>query len=529
MTAMVADMPAVDGQVAWTRMMDQLRGLPADHANSICAVLTALRQELEVHARGAPCSRPASVLGEHPTASQAQSRDRSSASHSGSPAGRLSPDGMRTTSIPHQLKRLPVDRLRAVCKALTVLREAGLSVISDLEALEERVTLSLAEQPQSGDIVPVWVSSAVETEKASSLRSSSPIAGLAVMGSQSPVEVHELAMRLSLNNERERVAAARKLGCFGEAAVEALPNLRAALEDPEEEVRCSAAGALVTIGPVAVPELRLALLNGSRQARFYAASALGSIGAPGVAMASELLDSEDEDVRYRAAQSLALMGAAASPAVPYLKRVLNDRDEDVRMKVAEALGQIGAAAAPSLAEEFNSDDAQLRYYACWALGQIGISAVPHLRAGLRHERHDVRCNSATALGNIGRPAVAAVPDLLAALEDPDPELHERVEQALSKVGESAVCSLTSGLGHDKGFVRKRTVQALGEIGKPASPSLSMALEHDDAQVRHYAGWALGGSPRARIRASNRILPHSILPGEQLTVVPPPAPPMTAVR
>lgn len=91
----------------------------------------------------------------------------------------------------------------------------------------------------------------------------------------------------------------------------------------------------------------------------------------------------------------------------------------------------------------NSSDPSAQYYAAWWLGRHRSShpdTVPLLQAALRQRRprdpgagveeNAVARNAARALGKLGSGAEAALPDLLATLDDPDHGLREAAARAL---------------------------------------------------------------------------------------------------
>ncbi|WP_411871333.1 HEAT repeat domain-containing protein [Vulcanococcus limneticus] len=93
-----------------------------------------------------------------------------------------------------------------------------------------------------------------------------------------------------------------------------------------------------------------------------------------------------------------------------------------------------------------SDDPSAQYYGAWWLGRNRSrhpEAVPLLREALRQRRprdpgagveeNAVARNAARALGKLGDSAVAAIPDLLAALEDEDHGLREAAARALGEL------------------------------------------------------------------------------------------------
>jgi phycocyanobilin lyase alpha subunit len=93
-----------------------------------------------------------------------------------------------------------------------------------------------------------------------------------------------------------------------------------------------------------------------------------------------------------------------------------------------------------------SDDPSAQYYAAWWLGRNRSShpdAVPLLQEALRLRRprdpgagveeNAVARNAARALGKLGAPAQAAIPDLLATLQDDDHGLREAAARALGEL------------------------------------------------------------------------------------------------
>jgi phycocyanobilin lyase subunit alpha len=93
-----------------------------------------------------------------------------------------------------------------------------------------------------------------------------------------------------------------------------------------------------------------------------------------------------------------------------------------------------------------SDDPSAQYYAAWWLGRNRSrhpEAVPLLQEALRLRRprdigagveeNAVARNAARALGKLGAPAAAAIPDLLATLEDDDHGLREAAARALGEL------------------------------------------------------------------------------------------------
>ena len=119
----------------------------------------------------------------------------------------------------------------------------------------------------------------------------------------------------------DRPEVIRALGAFGGDARPAIPQLAAALNDSDRQVRSAAAWALSQIGPT---------------------------GAAAVPALGKALSDTDPQVRILAGLALKAMGPAAAPAVPELIRALNDPVDYVRASAAGALGSMGPGAHASI-------------------------------------------------------------------------------------------------------------------------------------------------------------------------------------
>jgi HEAT repeat protein len=196
------------------------------------------------------------------------------------------------------------------------------------------------------------------------------------------------------------------------------------------------------LGEGAVPPLERALKSESRILRERAAEAL-YIVARGPRCEAELaglikrLGDKDPWERLSAAHSLSLYEKAALPARPALERALSDPNRGVRKQAALALA---------------------------GLGPDGKAAIPTLLAMLNDKKAllDRMC-AAISLGHIGPAAAEAVPPLVGLLEEPSEGLREVAALALARIGPAA---------------------------KPALPALRKALKDDDPDVRINAALAL---------------------------------------
>ena len=238
------------------------------------------------------------------------------------------------------------------------------------------------------------------------------------------------------------------------------------------------------------------------------------------------LSSRDPEVRYQAATCL---GDAREPAaIGPLAALLSDPESGVRWKAAEALGKLGPPAVGPLTESLKNGNIDVRWMAAVALGDIADpAAIPPLVAALNDEDTYVRSRAALALAAIGKPAEEmliatlstgcervrwgaalalgriggddAVGALIGLFSDPDDDVRRRAVSALGDAGEAAIPALLEAIQTGGPYVREGVTAALSRIGRPAISALASALCTDnDPRVRLGATLALGriGGPAA---------------------------------
>jgi HEAT repeat protein len=225
-----------------------------------------------------------------------------------------------------------------------------------------------------------------------------------------------------------------------------------------------------------------------------------------------------DDVRTGAIQALGRMGGKAKRAVPDLVKLLDDPAErkDANPYVnryyyaIQALGQIGPdarEAVPSLVRARGVSQAHALAVDA-ALKTILPSpdsapparkAVEGLLRDLKDKDEGVRLHAAKSLGQMGAGAKAALPALLAAAKDPDPDVRRVAERAAETVrealgqGKDDVARLVEELRDRDEAVRLKAAKVLGRLGvaaKSAVPALSDATKDPDDDVRRVAKDAL---------------------------------------
>ena len=165
-----------------------------------------------------------------------------------------------------------------------------------------------------------------------------------------PMEVRRnLAQGLLEPDEGQRYFAVSALCEYDhcDQALQAVPWLIQALEDPSDMVKQGAAEVLGKLGhqaaPAAVPLTRM-LRDDNHHVRWEAALALANINPGAVELVMpvllEALQQHHRIFRCKAAAGLGNLGSAARRAVPQLIRAAQDREDIVRYAAANALREI---------------------------------------------------------------------------------------------------------------------------------------------------------------------------------------------
>lgn len=280
-----------------------------------------------------------------------------------------------------------------------------------------------------------------------------------------------------------RSEALLALACIGEPSAPALPAMIAALSDPSADVRRAAASAIENSGVVSeetVAALSSALGDENSHTRLVTVWALSTAsgerhvethGRAAVSALAGCPDDEDALVRQTALRRIAGFGTHAATAVPAMAAALADPEADVRRGAVEALGKLGptaVAAVPALVAAMREPQAAAecsgalpaitgepeRYvdplldavwnadvvslgYAILAFGEVGggaRAAVPDLVALLEEQRVRnlipfLHIALLKGIGDIGPEARSAIPELQA---NADPSVaHLKVERAIT--------------------------------------------------------------------------------------------------
>jgi HEAT repeat protein len=253
-------------------------------------------------------------------------------------------------------------------------------------------------------------------------------------------DVAKLAAQLSSANATDQKAAADALADLGAAGRSAVPQLLAALESKDAELRWRAARALGMVGdPKSLDALRKHAADADAGVRAQSIFALGRFRADDqaslTAVIARLTDPEPA-VRRATVTALRMIKADRSKVIPLVVKVLEDADPSVVLPALHALAEGGPEVVPALTEALENKEA--RYWACVVLSAMGPAAkgaAPALAKAATDERPEVRSQALLALAEIGPEAKSAGPAAAKALDDPFLSVRYAAAFALGRIGD----------------------------------------------------------------------------------------------
>lgn len=281
-----------------------------------------------------------------------------------------------------------------------------------------------------------------------------------------------------------RSEAARQLGSCKEKAAPAAAELYQALVDGRESGFCNVYVycAVRDVGDPMLPFLRRGLVEDKRaKVRRDIAELLGSMEQPGHLL--QVLHSNSPDVRIDAITALQKVASRKDDAIYHqvaegIAQRLQDRDARVRQQAAKTLAEFGTEQVPALAEALRDASPEVRREAAQALGKIGpaaSAAVPALIAAI--DDSEACKESIAALRAMGRRAGAATPALVRFIKsEADRDARRDALRALAEVAPSprlCVPILIAHLDQSSYFVNAAIdgVQHIGPEAKAAIPAL----------------------------------------------------------
>ena len=266
-----------------------------------------------------------------------------------------------------------------------------------------------------------------------------------------------------------RVATA----ALGKIGSPALPSIVQAWGQADAQAQTHLLDALYAIGPHAFGVLHdLHAQHGAVQPdlnRLQTIFATTTVTYPGLAVPAALLVllaaatpiTEPATKNSDAVQLIAWISQPGAPAAPALAALLRHPDDQFQCQVAEAVRRIGpeagmaASALAAALERYSSTE-------CRFDGMPGSTDAPHAL-------HMIQ-----TLAAIGPPAAAAVPQLVAALDEP--ALRRPAAEALGKIGAAAHAPLLHLLQNQQDRdLRRAAAYALRQSSVPLAPATALVL------------------------------------------------------
>ncbi len=165
---------------------------------------------------------------------------------------------------------------------------------------------------------------------------------------------------------------------------------------------------------------------------------------------------------------------------------LNHDDEIVRLRSVQLLTQFpseAAAAMPALLAALEDDSASVRAQASISLAALGDSALGPLVAALESASPRARSGAARSLGLLGTRATPAAGPLINRLADPDEFVREQVARALIALGPEVLDLVGAALLDPDPQVHAAARSVLVGFGPRAVEHLVDSLQHDLPHIR----------------------------------------------
>ncbi len=218
------------------------------------------------------------------------------------------------------------------------------------------------------------------------------------------------------------------------------------------------------------------VIKSKKRKRNQVANQLASGGQKVLPAVTELLTSEDPDLRAKAAAIIRHLGSRAKEAIPTLINYIGDEEPVVQGQVICALARIGPPAldaSQKIANQLQHENADIRICSALALGRIHKKKKPDddtlnaLTKLLNDPQLSVQNAALIALGDIGEKVDDEIELLISGLRDLNPILALQCTQYLGRIGKKAkdsVPDLIEALGSNHPIIQIIVSHALYRIG-----------------------------------------------------------------
>lgn len=403
------------------------------------------------------------------------------------------------------------DRAQALMRsayALTCIGDAARpALIEALKSDDTEIRLGAAKAlggmgPRAKDAVPALIENLGHGDEALRVE---VIESLGAIGADA---VGPLSKSLGWPDARLRSGSARSLGAIGVAAAAAGPILiERAKSDTESSVRAAALAALPKLGLAQeqiVPALVAALRDDREELRSAAINGLLLMRQPekaAVPAVAALLADKNPAVVERAVYVLGRFGAASKAFVPSLVSAAA-RTQPVSAVYADALIQIGGPGVPELLKQVGKlplASLNRDHWVAKLLKLIGVAAVPELVKALESPAASIRFAALGALSELGGQARDARGVIVKLTTDSEPMIRGAAVSALVSLDsdpEHTREQINAAMRDPIPLVRLHAATAVGSLGpagRGLAGSLGRLIDDPDASVRAAAIKAVGAT------------------------------------
>jgi len=316
----------------------------------------------------------------------------------------------------------------------------------------------------------------------------------------------ELARSGQPDVQREAIIALAEIGA---ASAPAVPTLAKALDD--KVVGIAATYALGRIGRIP-DEVETKIEKNAKSSdailstvSMWALARLHPDNKALLRRAVELLAEglKSQNARHRAAAARALIDLDPDPEIsrPIIKKAMDGAEPEVLKTMMDAMAGLGEKVLPRLIEGLKIEEVRARAAAIIArIGPKAKAAVPALIDALGDENPETRNEVLFALAAIGQDAKACVPVVIKSLADPDMNVRYAACYTLAQIGPAAMAAkpaLRKNLGCPDQFLSVASAAALAgihpqcaETAAKSVPVLAKALGAADAMIRLNAAESL---------------------------------------
>jgi len=170
-----------------------------------------------------------------------------------------------------------------------------------------------------------------------------------------------------------------------------------------------------------------------------------------------------------------------------LLTALDSKEAPRRSEAAKALGEAKVAAAvPKLIALLDDPDEDAQWKATCALGALGRPALPSLIDALLHPRERARWKAENAIKMMGE---EAVPALLEALKDKRVRVRQSAAYLLGEIKDARCLEdLAAAIGDKDEDTRWKAATSLTKFGSKATPVVLKQLDATSVEARRCASW-----------------------------------------